>query len=180
MQSSNKRSVKGFTLIEMLVVVAIIAVLSGITVGGFALVSRQQDLKKAKLQIELLQLKLEDYKLENGDYPESLSAVGEGQTQVIYKALFPIEEDAKIYLDQLDPDNDTQGWLGRQEAEDNVGEGLVIYDPWGNEYYYRTSPNSANPDFDLWSAGPDGETLASGGGGYDNDADENLDDVRGW
>jgi type II secretion system protein G len=168
----------GFTLMEMLVVISIIVILAGITMGGFAFVNQRQAREQARIQIGLLQLALEDYHSDFGKYPEASSANGRAQTGKIYKALFPVSADQKVYLSQLDPRNDNQGWLAGQTA----GPNLVIYDPWGTEYLYRTpgeSGNAVNPDFDLWSAGPDGKTNATAGS-YDPKHPDNLDDIRGW
>ncbi len=69
----------GYTLMEMLVVVAIIVVLAGI--GGYYLLPR---LDEAKENADLAQTKMltsacETYKLNNGDYPGNLQALAERQ-----------------------------------------------------------------------------------------------------
>ena len=182
-QSRPQTHRAGFTLMELLVVISIIVILSGLTVGGFAFVNQRQAKSQAKIQIGLLQLALEDYKSDNGEYPIGRSSTGTGQTGNIYEALFPSNSNEKVYLAELDPKNDSQGWLGGQTS----GTQLTIYDPWGTEYYYRcndparpTRSYSANPDFDLWSAGPDGKTNAGSRGSYDPEHPDNLDDIRGW
>jgi len=165
---------------ELLVVVSIIIILSGLTVGGFAFVSQKQAKNQAEIQIGLLSLALEDYKSDNGVYPEGRSTTGTGGTDEIYEALFPSNSSEKVYLPQLDPKNDAQGWLGGQTS----GTSLTIYDPWGSEYRYRCYERRgrlyhANPDFDLWSAGPDGLTTVTSGD-YDPEHPDNIDDIRGW
>lgn len=170
----------GFSLMEMLVVISIIVLLAGLTFGGFNFVKAKQAREQAKVQIGMLQLALESYKADTGEYPENARSGGNRGTATIYRELYP-GGNQKVYLPELNPDNDTQGWLQGQ-----TGTGLTIYDPWGNEYYYRTNRASndriyaANPDFDLWSAGPDGETTAGRNGEYDPEDPKNLDDIRGW
>ena len=164
---------------EMLVVISIIVILAGLTIGGFAFVNQKQARDKAKLQIGLLQLALEDYRSDNGEFPEAKSSSGANQSNKIYRALFPASAAEKVYLSQLDPNNDGQGWLAGQTSGN-----LRIYDPWGEEYRYRTAGTGSvsyavNPDFDLWSAGPDGKTNARRGA-YDPEHPDNLDDIRGW
>lgn len=172
----------GFTLMEMLVVISIIVILAGLTLGGLGFVRDKQAREQAKVQINLLQMALEDFHSDHGYYPEAAVSTGEGTTDEIHEALFPSDRDEKVYLTQLDPENDTFGWLKGQTGNTP----LTIYDPWGNEYRYRANDPSgsgsvaANPDFDLWSAGPDGETNPGAGGDYDPKAPENLDDIRGW
>ncbi len=176
----------GFTLMEMLVVISIIVVLAGLTIGGLGFVKDKQAREQAKVQINLLQMALQEYHSDNGFFPEGANPSGENATEEIYKALYPQDRDEEVYLTQLNPENDTFGWLKGQTGE--TGEtGLKIYDPWGNEYRYRANDPSAgsssiaaNPDFDLWSAGPDGRTNPGSAGNYDNKAPENLDDIRGW
>lgn len=176
---THSRKHTGFTLMEMLVVISIIVILSGLTIGGFAFVNQKQAREQAKVQIGLLQLALEDYRSDNGEYPEAPSSSGANQSNKIYQALFPTGANQKVYLPQLDPKNDAQGWLGGQTSG-----ALKIYDPWGEEYRFRTNRSSGaefavNPDFDLWSCGPDGKTSV-GRGRYDPKHPDNLDDIRGW
>src|SRR5690606_4652455 len=124
---------------------------------GFGYVKNLQARKQATIQINLLQLALESYKADTGEYPLHAVANGKNGTAEIFDELFPANASDKPYLAELDPDNDSQGWL-----QGATGRSLKIYDPWGTEYFYRTNdpsnPNrsfAANPDFDLWSAGPD-------------------------
>ena len=167
---------------EMLVVISIIVILAGLSFGGFNYVKAKQAREQAKIQIGLLSLALEDYKADTGTFPENGRADGKGGTDEIYDALYPREAGAKVYLPELNPENDPQGWLA---GETGTGA-LTIYDPWGNEYYYRTNRAgssaifASNPDFDLWSAGPDGETTAGASGAYDPNDPKNRDDIRGW
>jgi general secretion pathway protein G len=68
-----------FTLLEILVVVAIIVVLAG--VGGTYLLQRADEAKEgtAKGQIKTLTDAAQTYKLNNGDYPASLEAMTQAQ-----------------------------------------------------------------------------------------------------
>ena len=174
-----KNPERGFTLVEMLVVITIIVILAGLTIAGFGFINQKQAREQTKIQIGLLKMALEDYKADMGEYPEHAVASGKGGTPEIYKALYPNNPEnpnAKVYLSELNPENDQQNWL--DEHKDGTA-GLEIKDPWGKEYFYRTNPASANPKFDLWSAGPDGKTSAPAGD-YDADDEDNLDDIRGW
>lgn len=152
--SEKKRS--GFTLIEMLVTITIIVILAGLSLGGFKYVTAKQANSQAAIQIKLLEKAIEEYKLDNGVYPPST-----GGTNVLYKALYydgaqtPPINDAKIYLADLDPLNNKQGWTN------GTGAGVTIIDPWGSAYIYR-NPGTVNPDFDLFSNGQDGLTDNNG------------------
>lgn len=181
MNAPNTRPPRGFTLIELLVVIAIIVVLAGLTIGGMGYVQQKQAREQAKVQIGMLQMALEEYKADTGQYPgEDPDAQGQVGIQAVHAALFPTleqqQQGARVYLADLDPLNDNQGWLGGQQRQGAAG--LQIFDPWGSPYEYRVGPNAINPDFDLWSRGPDGETVL--GGGYDPNAPSAMDDIRGW
>jgi len=174
---------RGFTLIEMLVTITIIVILAGLSLGGFKYVSAKQANSQAKIQVELLSKALEEYKLENGDYPPTddtakgydagppeksidvyVPGAG-GVKSTLFKELYQYGVDNKttIYVSELDPENNKQGWTSSLT-------GTNINDPWGEPYRYRTAygppPPSGpvlknistqNPDFDLWSAGADGK-----------------------
>lgn len=60
---------KGFTLIELLVVVSIIGVLSAIVISSLNTAKTQATDKRFQKMIHNLQIKLELYHLENGEYP---------------------------------------------------------------------------------------------------------------
>ena len=135
----------------MLVTITIIVILAGLSLGGFKYVSTKQANAQAEIQIKLLESAIEEYKLDNGVYPPG------NTTNDLYTALYyngaqePPINDAKIYLAQLDPDNNKQGWT------EGAGAGVKLVDPWGAQYIYR-NPGTLNPDFDLISKGQDGTT----------------------
>lgn len=176
MNRSKKSKIRagGFTLMELLVVVSIMIILAGLTMGVLSYVNQKQAVEKAKVQLGLLELALEDYYSENGEYPRGRNREGRSMTRYIVQELFPNSTKKKIYLVELDDKNDTQNWR----------EGDTIVDPWGTEYRYRANAGNsvyaANPGFDIWSCGPDGITEAGSNGEYDPEAAANLDDVRLW
>ena len=142
---------KGFTLVEMLITITIIVILAGMSLGGFNFVTNKQATKKAEIQLSLLANALEEYKLDYGSFPTS-----SGGTNVLYTVLYKNGVDNpntdEIYLSELDPNNDRQGWI------DQSGGTVKLVDPWGEEFIYRdgTDANAKNPDFDLISKGKDG------------------------
>lgn len=162
-QTSSPHS-RGFTLIELLVVITIIVILAGLSMGGYGYIVRKQADSQAAIQISLLSKALEEYKLDNGEYPPT------GTTNSLYTLLYwngaNTTPPGKIYLSDLDPNSKGQGWI------DGTGASARILDPWGNEYIYRRGDNSAakNPDFDVLSKGKDGltGTTASSADDIDN------------
>lgn len=171
MKSSVSKRRQGFTLIELLAVITIIVILAALVVGAMGFVKDKQANEKAKIQVALLGKALEEYKLDNGNYPPSTSPDGKNQSNVLYKALYldganDTTKTKKIYLAELDPAATKQGWV------DGKGESATIKDPWGQEYLYRTGSAAENPDFDLWSMGKDGKT------GADAKSADSKDDIR--
>ena len=159
-----------------------IFILIALLFGGFNHAKTKQAIKAAKLQISLLENALMAYQADTGSVPAHGVPDGTGGTGKIYSALYPGAPGAGIYLPELDPAAAPQGWLGGA-----TGPGPhKIFDPWGNEYRYRSNVSGSstiyalNPDFDLWSAGPDGMTTAGPGGAYDPTDPANLDDIRNW
>ncbi|MFC1683870.1 type IV pilin protein [Pseudomonadota bacterium] len=63
----NRHS-SGFTLIELMIVVAIIAIISAIAVPAYNNYIREAQFAAAKANVEPLRLILEDYWLDNSDY----------------------------------------------------------------------------------------------------------------
>ncbi len=129
----------GFTLIEIMVVVTILAILSVLVVPK--LIGRTDEAKRvaAKVQIKNLEGALQMYRLDSGDYPTT----EQGLDALVQKP--SIGETPKNWREG--------GYLPK-----------VPKDPWGNAYVY-TSPGT-HGDYDLSSYAGDGE---SGGEGKNAD-----------
>jgi len=125
----------GFTLIEMLVVLAILVLLMSM-VGPRILGSRKKaDINTAKSQIGMFQASLETYNLDMKPYPET----EQGLTALV-------ETPAK--------DDTATKWDGPYITKSNIPK-----DPWGNDYQYEFPPTHGKDKDapDIWSLGPDGE-----------------------
>lgn len=134
--SQNRR---GFTLIEIMVVIVILALLAALI--GPKIIGRSDDAKltDAKLQIRNLETALKLYKLDNGVYPST----GQG-----LQALLTLPTSGVI------PKNwRTGGYL--------EGKNLPK-DPWGGDYIYL-SPGE-HGDYDLCTFGADGAKGGEGNG----------------
>src|SRR5262245_8559051 len=76
LQNTPRRQARrAFTLMEMLVVVAIIVVLAG--TGGYLYMQRLEEAKvdTARAQVKIIETACESYKLQNGEYPPTLEAL---------------------------------------------------------------------------------------------------------
>lgn len=131
----------GFTLIEIMVVVTILAILSVLVVPK--LVGRTDEARRvaAKVQIKNIEGALQMYKLDNGSYPTT----EQGLEALVQKP--------------------TIGDVPRNWREGGYIQ-KVPNDPWGNPYVY-ISPGT-NGDYDLASYASDGE---SGGEGKNADVE---------
>ena len=127
------RDIKGFTLVEIMVVITIIA-LVGAVVGPrvFNQLSGAKT-KAARLQIEDYGSALELFYLETGRYPAS----SEGLSALI-KAPPGLERWNGPYLKKT----------------------ILPRDPWDNDYYYQ-SPGE-HGEYDLYSYGKDGKPGGDG------------------
>lgn len=134
---------KGFTLIELMVVIVILGILAGMIVPR--IMDRPEDARRAKAEIDIGALKqaLKMYKLDNGKYPTSDQGL---------QAL-------------IDPPS--TGQLAKKWREGGyLDKRTVPKDPWDNDFIY-ISPG-VHGDFDLMSYGADNEP-----GGENQDADIN-------
>ena len=133
------KEARGFTLIEIMVVLIIIGLLAGIVVPR--LMGRTEEAKrtKAAVQIKNFQSALDLYRLDSGIYPSTDQGL---QALVEKPAVGDIPRNWK-----------DDGYIDK-----------IPKDPWGDNYIYL-SPG-VHGDYDLYSYGADGE---EGGDGKDAD-----------
>lgn len=132
---SNKRSnvsqaslsQRGFTLLELLVVMVIIGLLVGYVGPKYFAQIGKSEVKAARAQIDALEKSLDQYRLDTGHYP----ATEQGLAALMVK---PASE---------------ARWSGPYLKKN------VPADPWGNPYQYK-SPGE-HGEYDLSSLGKDGQ-----------------------
>ncbi len=136
-----RRNRPGFTLIEILVVIAVISLLAALVAPNvFRHVGTAKD-AAAKSQIEMLGAALDSYRLDNGRYPSTEQGLA-----ALWEA--PVTEPR--------PNN----WRGPYLRK------TVPNDPWGNPYVYLSPGENSQQGYDLVSYGADGQV-----GGEGDDAD---------
>jgi len=122
---------RGFTLIEVLLVLVILVLLASMSVPLYQSYQRQANFKAAKSQIGLFETAIEGFQLNIGAYPTT--------EQGLNALLAP----------PADLPNPAK-WEGPYLKGNEVP-----LDPWGTPYQYRF-PGDRNPNgYDLWSIGPD-------------------------
>jgi general secretion pathway protein G len=123
-----RRSTQGFTLVEMLLVLVILATLAAIVIPKFAGRSQQAKITAAASQISSFELALDQFEVDNGYYPKS---------------------GALIELTEA-PAN-ASNWKGPYLKN-------VPLDPWGNPYTYEYPGKHNANSYDILSNGPDGRS----------------------
>lgn len=137
----NASNEKGFTLLEIIVVVFILGLLAAIVAPK--IIGRTDDARiaDAKIQIRNFETALKLYKLDNGFYPETSQGL------------------------QALVEQPTTGRIPQKYREGGYLEQKTIPDdPWGNPYLYLCP--GLHGDFDIVSFGADGK---EGGEGKDAD-----------
>lgn len=118
---------RGFTFLEIMMVVVIIGILASLIIPQFGGRTRRAKVIMAKNDLKTIETALGGYEMEVGDYPTTDQGL---------KAL--VERPSDV------PEEDWQ-----QHLKD------VPVDPWKSEYVYKKP--GEHGDFDLVSMGPDGK-----------------------
>jgi len=131
----------GFTLIEIMVVVAVIAVLGALVAPNvFRHLGAAKD-TTARAQMEMIGAALDAYRLDNGRYPTT-------------------EQGLQALWDRPTTPPVPQNWRGPYLQK------AIPLDPWGNPYVYQSPARYSRMGYDLMSYGADGQP-----GGEGEDAD---------
>ena len=74
----SKRSTRGFTLIEILIVVVILGILAAIVIPQFSSASQEASISSVRSQLQTLRSQVELYRVQQGDFPEDGTIPGSG------------------------------------------------------------------------------------------------------
>ena len=124
-----RRARGGFTLVEMLLVLVILATLAAIVIPKMAGRSQQAKLTAAQSQISNIEMALDAFEVDNGYYPKT-----------------------GALSDLVDAPATATGWKGPYLKKG------VPPDPWGNAYVYEYPGKHTQNGYDIMSAGADGKS----------------------
>lgn len=135
-----QKTKRGFTLIEIMVVVIVLSILAAVIIPNFASKPDEAKAAKARSDVSTIYTLLEHFRLDMGRYPT---------------------EDEGLEVLRRPPDaSDASRWKGPYATKD------IPKDPWGNAYkYYAPCPNGID-GCGVESLGKDNQT---GGAGFDTD-----------
>ena len=174
-----KKRLAAFTLVELLVVLAIVGMLLGLMFKGYFYVLDKQANKKASVELKVLKLSIENYRRSFKGYPTCpqkvctpseclfLSLAGfHNEKGTLEMPPYPATISSHLFGYDLNSYDTTQ----IPDIEHNEGKSLMLWlsqilgkdvafiDPWGNEYVYEYPREDEAPGFRLFSMGPDGKT----------------------
>lgn len=130
---SDIRSERGFTLLELLVVIVIIGLLAAFVAPKYFGQIGRSKTQIAKAQIESFEKALDQYRIDTGHYPGT---------------------DAGLVALFVQPANESN-WNGAYLKK------TIPLDPWNRAYIYR-SPGSNGREYEIVSQGADGAQGGAG------------------
>jgi prepilin-type N-terminal cleavage/methylation domain-containing protein len=165
-KQNNKTNV-AFTLVELMVVVAVIGIIAGIVLAAAGGAQKKAARDQAKAEIKTILVGLERFRAANGGYP---SPSPNPSTNRLYP-----------YLSNL--------ITFRTNQITGTGTNLALLDPYGYPYWYRLVTNSTtssagtvnmtSESVEVWSAGANGKSGFTNSTPNRTDTN-NVDDITSW
>ena len=127
---SRATQMRGFTLVEVLLVLIILVIIGSIVVPNLFGVKDKADIDAARAQVNAMSTVMDLYRLDLNKYPSTIKDLTEAPS------------------DSAQADK----WSGPYLKS------AMKPDPWGNEYQYASPGKKNTSSYDLWSNGPDGQS----------------------
>jgi prepilin-type N-terminal cleavage/methylation domain-containing protein len=184
--SYSKASPRGFTLIELIVVIAIIALLSSLTIGAFSYATAAAGRNRTEATKAALVAGLERYYTEFGEYPQPSNPGATetfngkpyraGGAEMLYQAMsgdgtsaIQLASGGNRGSDGIIDDLEAKNIMMQDMPKDlyvEVNRRFYIVDGFRRPFQYTKggTPTAVNPTYDLWSYGQDdpGQTTEEG------------------
>src|SRR5438876_8019476 len=175
----SERGYNAFTLIELIVVVGVIVILTGLVLSTVGYAQKKGARARAETEIAAISAACESYKADNGVYPrdnatnqytdildarqnfDATQTVYQNASRYLYDALFGATSGSRT------PNTGARSYFvfkpNMLNPADQAQNVLFIQDPFGNSYGYSTAyqawveggssgpQKGYNPTFDLWS-----------------------------
>jgi general secretion pathway protein G len=125
---TDRRRQRGFTLVEMLLVLVILATLAAIVYPKVMGRSKQAQVTAAQTQIASFKTALDAFEVDNGYYPKGRNGL----------------------MDLVQQPRDALKWHGPYMD-------TIPKDPWGSDYIYDCPGKHFPASYDIYSQGPPGE-----------------------
>jgi general secretion pathway protein G len=158
---------RGFTLVELLVVISVIALLAGLTATVIVGAAKKRLVVKTMGRVQQMKLAIEQFRLENNQYPWELPVDDATVPVIVFtdvaKELNPSNTDLAGTVKFNLSKRDYLQFTNSGSLKEIDPDGKVI-DPWGAEYevYWDLRLDRVM----IWSLGPDGK-------------DDTMDDAKG-
>ena len=162
------KTMRFFTLIEILAVITIIVILSLIGYGSYSYATNAVKTARSQAMLKNLEAGLERFNNQYGYYPQSDTGgkfnaivVTLGADSTVGKIKFGVTDATELEDSSTDPVKKAQFDTFAKAVDleglkaNRDGSGRLV-DAWGVVIYYRAPGVFKSGDFDLVSAGPDG------------------------
>lgn len=155
---NSKAREKGFTLIEIMIVVVIIGLLAALVAPRLLGRVEEARITTARTQIKQIEQALQMYRIDNGVYPTTEQGL---QALIEPPSIEPIPRNYH-----------PQGYMEK-----------IPKDPWGNDYVYLSPGNTdiygRLREYEIISPGPNGQLDDPSSEGYDDITSFEVDDAAG-
>lgn len=162
---------RGFSMIELLVVLGVIVLLAGMLIAALPGIQTKVNRNRVEALLAELESGLSKYQIDNGIYPLNEPSGDRDQdgikgSSVLYKHLsgdydtdgkVDFEKNEKVYVERLDFETNKNAREARSRI---VGGDYMVLDTYGDPVRYLAQPpklkdenlrKTRNPTYDLWS-----------------------------
>jgi prepilin-type N-terminal cleavage/methylation domain-containing protein len=162
--TAHHRAPRGFTLVELLIVISIMAILAGILIPSITVVRQQAKIAGAQSLIKRLEAAIVSFESDHGYYPPDAVETGTALYDPVQPDLSSLAT-TPITADQVPPQAlyyyVTNGFVGENAPYTTIARGAEAYffdevftqrlpaivDPWGRPFLYNRKPRGTTGNF---------------------------------